>query len=406
MKIGSLFSGYGGLDLGIRLALGDIETVWVSDIEAGPCKILAERFPGVPNLGDVTQVDWTRVEPVDVLCGGFPCQDVSLAGARRGLSEGTRSGLWTEMWKAIRQLRPRMVVIENVPGLLSARADSDMELCPVCMGDGSADYMRALGAVLADLAQIGYDAQWTSVRASDVGAPHRRERVFILAYPAGNPWRLSKRNGGNAAYPGGAGWGLTRDTATGETPRRGTPAVDSRRGGTSASDADRDLFGQYCGESFAEETGPDEGHGSANLGRGSRTVKLLPTPRATDGTKGGPNQRGSSGDFMLPSAVVQLLPTPKARDGDWGDYSTVIARWEQVLGRPAPAPTTPSKTGKPQLSPAFVEWMMGLPDGWVTGVGISRSQQLRALGNGVVPQQAAAALEMLLQRLTRMEATR
>lgn len=183
---------------------------------------------------------------------------------------------------------------------------------------------------------------------------------------------------------------------------------------------------------------------------------LLPTPRATDGTKGGPGQRGSSGDLMLPSAVqhllptpaahepggtaeqyherlrqhdgreatflplgmaVQLLPTPRASDGpdpsshgrtwsstdnnlhtvakkgQWGDYAPAIARWEHALGRPAPEPTQTSKKGNPQLSARFVEWLMGLPDGWVTDVpDITRNQALKALGNGVVPQQAAAAL--------------
>lgn len=116
---------------------------------------------------------------------------------------------------------------------------------------------------------------------------------------------------------------------------------------------------------------------------GLRTIpRILPTPRATDGTKGGPNQRGSSGDFMLPSAV---------QADRWGDYASAIARWETVLGRPAPDPTEPGRNGNPRLSPRFVEFMMGLPAGWVTDVDISRNEQLKALGNGVVPQQAAAA---------------
>lgn len=155
---------------------------------------------------------------------------------------------------------------------------------------------------------------------------------------------------------------------------------------------------------------------------------LLPTPRATDGTKGGPNQRGSSGDLMLPSAV-HLLPTPacndmgegktveawdewtarmKARHSNgnghgaslaieeqravrWGQYAPAIARWEVILGRPAPAPTETTMKGARRLSPRFVEHMMGLPAGWVTDRGLSRPDQLKCLGNGVVPQQAAAA---------------
>ena len=118
---------------------------------------------------------------------------------------------------------------------------------------------------------------------------------------------------------------------------------------------------------------------------------LLPTPRATDGTKGGPNQRGSSGDLMLPSAV---------HADRWGDYAAAIARWERTLGRPAPNPTKPGRTGNPRLNPQLVEWMMGWPPGHVTNVpGITDPQALRICGNGVVPQQADAATRALLHDL-------
>lgn len=184
MKIGSLFSGYGGLELGIIDAIGG-EVVWHCEFDKAPSKILETRFPGIPNFGDVTQVDWATVEPVDVLCGGFPCQDVSLAGKRAGLKDGTRSGLWAHFATAIETLRPRLVVIENVRGLLSADATvGEMESCPWCMGEDDSEHrLRALGAVLGTLADIGYDAEWLTVPASAAGAPHRRERVFIVAYP-------------------------------------------------------------------------------------------------------------------------------------------------------------------------------------------------------------------------------
>jgi len=159
-------------------------------------------------------------------------------------------------------------------------------------------------------------------------------------------------------------------------------------------------------------------------------VSLLPTPRATDGTKGGPNQRGSSGDLMLPSAV-HLLPTPSVADGmgghlsrsgdrshelllpgvakemgqtnRWGDYALAIARAEALFAhRPAPAPTEPGAKGGHRLSARFVEWLMGVPEGWVTDVpGITRSQTLKALGNGVAPPQCAAALRAYLHDTTR-----
>ena len=185
VKIGSLFSGYGGLDLAVKAVTG-AEVAWHCEWEDAPSKVLEANFPGVPNFHDVSKVDWESVEPVDILTGGFPCQDLSLAGKRAGLKEGTRSGLWLEFAKAIEILNPRLVVIENVRGLLSATAHSDMELCEWCMGEArnGEPLLRALGAVLGSLADLGYDAKWTGLRAADTGAPHNRFRVFIIAYPA------------------------------------------------------------------------------------------------------------------------------------------------------------------------------------------------------------------------------
>ena len=183
MKIGSLFSGYGGLDLAVSAVTGG-EVVWHCEWDDAPAKILAKHFPDVPNYRDVSKVDWSQVEPVDILTGGFPCQDLSLAGKRAGLKEGTRSGLWSEFFKAIETLKPRLVVIENVRGILSAEAHSDLEQCTWCMGNDTGEpSLRALGAVLGSLASIGYDAKWQGVRAADAGAPHNRFRVFIVAFP-------------------------------------------------------------------------------------------------------------------------------------------------------------------------------------------------------------------------------
>lgn len=117
------------------------------------------------------------------------------------------------------------------------------------------------------------------------------------------------------------------------------------------------------------------------------TARYLPTARAGDGEKGGPNQRGSSGDRMLPSAVQ-----------DWREYEPAIRRQEKVFGRPAPLPTELSKSGKPRLSPRFSEWLMGCPDGWIVDApGITRNEALKAAGNGVVPQQCAAAAVRFLE---------
>lgn len=349
--IGSLFSGYGGLDLAAQSTFAR-PLAFVSDIEPGPCKILAHHYPDVPNLGDVTAVDWAPWRGlISVLTGGFPCQDVSTAGRRRGLIKGvTRSGLWGEMHRA-------------------AAADSDMEPCPWCVGEGRGDALRALGAVLGDLADTGYDARWCGLRASDVGACHQRFRVFVLAYPNGSsirvepvsesgrdgqakPWEIVGDAAGHERWVGNRDDGHARDTNS--IDREGWPASGLPR-----------------------ETRP----------AARPALTLLPTPRASDGQHGGPSQRGSSGDLALPSSVHQAF----------GSFELAIARHAEALGRVAPDPTEPAPRGGRSLSPRFVEWMMCLPDGWVSDVpGLTRVQTLRALGNGVVPPQAEAALRYLL----------
>jgi DNA (cytosine-5)-methyltransferase 1 len=193
LKIGSLFSGYGGLDLAVSKVTG-ATVAWHCEWEDAPSKVLEANFPGVPNYRDVTKVDWSNVEPVDILTGGFPCQDLSLAGKRKGLTEGTRSGLWSEFALAIEVLKPKLVVIENVRGLLSAKANSGMEYGAEIMGKlKDRPPLRAMGAVLGDLADLGYDARWGGLRAADAGAPHNRFRIFIVAFPnsqSGSGWSI------------------------------------------------------------------------------------------------------------------------------------------------------------------------------------------------------------------------
>ncbi len=121
LRVGSLFSGYGGLDLAVEEVF-NARTVWFSEINEPVARVFAHHWPNVPNLGDITMIDWSQVEPVDILRGGFPCQDVSTVGKRAGLAPGTRSGLWAHMATAIEVLQPKWVFIENVRGLLSAPA--------------------------------------------------------------------------------------------------------------------------------------------------------------------------------------------------------------------------------------------------------------------------------------------
>ena len=131
---GALFAGMGGLELGVQTILGG-RTLWHSEFDAAASRVLAHHWPNVPNLGDITEIDWATTPRVNVLTGGSPCQDVSTAGARRGMKPGTRSGLWASMSDAIQILKPDLVVWENVRGVLSAEAHSELEPCTGCVGD-------------------------------------------------------------------------------------------------------------------------------------------------------------------------------------------------------------------------------------------------------------------------------
>jgi len=185
MKIGSLFSGCGCLDMAVeKVTGGTVE--WFCEYDDAPSKILSHHWPNTPNFKDVTKVNWHEIPPVDILTGGSPCQDLSTAGRRAGMTEGTRSNLWVNMREAIEILHPKLVVWENVKGARSAKAasESDMEQSERLLDGGSSGHLRALGRVLGDLAEIGYDTEWTSLRASDVGAPQHRERVFLIATPS------------------------------------------------------------------------------------------------------------------------------------------------------------------------------------------------------------------------------
>ena len=378
LTYGSLFAGYSGLDMGVQSVIGG-RTAWVSENEPGPSRILAHHYPDAPNLGDITRINWSSVDPVDILTGGFPCQDVSHAGRRAGMirdGDGkTRSGLWGDMRQAIDTLRPSLVVVENVRGLLSATVDSDVEPCPWCLGDGGGEpHLRALGAVLADLADVGYDAWWTGLRASGVGAPHGRFRVFIFATPK-DADRTTR--------------GEWRAPASREETQGGARSDAGRRSGTPSPDP--------------KSIGWDEGRAEpAGIG-GRLHAPFGGAPLAADADINGralvrrvdPVLRDAHG--LHRSHGHGARPEPEK----WGAYAAAVARWERVLGAPAPDPTEPGANGNRRLAAPFAEWMMGLPAGWVTSpeIGLTRNEQLKAIGNGVVPQQAAAATRWWLEQV-------
>lgn len=295
MKIGSMFSGYGGLDYAIEQMTG-AKPAWFVEFDKAPSKILAHNYPGVPNFGDVTAVDWGEVEPVNILTGGYPCQPFSMAGNRKGTNDERH--LWPYVRKAISSLQPDLTVLENVSG------------------------HRSLGfsRVLGDMAEDGLHARWVSVRASDIGAPHHRERLFIaVTHPASKRLKAQR-------FP-------LRQAA------------------------------QIAGDNNGECA------------------------------------------FSGVSDPTHLMRELGLR---WGDYGASAFVWSLLFGAPPPVVVdqvsylhkelfgTRFPEFRTAINPEFIEWMMGLPAGWVTGVpGVARTAQVKALGNGVCPPQAGYALQLL-----------
>lgn len=365
-RIGSLCSGYEGLGMGLAEALGiDLSDslAWHAEYEAAPSMVLAHHWPHVPNLHDITTIDWDAIEPVDWVTAGYPCQPFSMAGKRLGENDGRH--LWPHLIEGIRRVRPGHVLLENVAGHLS-------------MG---------FGRVLADLAECGYVGSWVRLPASGVGAPHRRERVFIVAADADDE-----------RYEGLGARGCGTEFAAIEGDRPTPPDAEGKRRGEGRPEP----AGQLRGSDSAERgNGP-----AADAERGGRDGRA-PQPL---GCKVG--RAAAAGDREDAPAdphsdALRLEPVAEPwRSGeigpglpgvDWGVYGPAIERWQRILGRPAPDPTQLGTRGGRQLAPKFVEWMQGLPMGHVTAVpGLSRNEQLKILGNGVVPAQCAEAVRWLL----------
>jgi len=282
MKIGSLCSGYGGLDMAVE-AFYEAETAWMSDIDKSSSLVIDKRW-NLPNLGDLRRVDWSAVEPIDILTAGYPCQPFSNAGQRKGLNDPRH--IWPDIKQIVSKLRPTVVILENVRGHLSL----------------------GFKEVLQDFTEIGYDAKWSIVRASDVGAPHQRSRLFIIAHP---------------------------NSPTNKQLRRAHRTIYGERK-EFINRTDRKIFRSSC--------------------------ETISDPNTEQLSTNGQTQR-----------LGWRFETPS-----------------QLSMRRTPNPLDQSK-----LNPIFVEYMMGLPEGWVTDLGLSRAQQFKLLGNGVVPQQAYEAIRRL-----------
>ena len=303
------------------------ETVWICEFDKHASKVIDAHF-NVPNYGDLKTTDWTQVESIDILTAGYPCQPFSHAGSRKGAADERH--LWPYIKEIIGILRPRFVVLENVRG----------------------HFGLGFREVLSDLASIRYDARWTLIRASEVGAPHRRERLFIVAHPIGT--RPSRAESSS----------LSPD--------------ESRFAGKNTNDKYTYTNCQRCnlGQNSGNEV---EYQGQSQL-IASRLVETITTH-----TNGDSCTQSRRADSQLRAEGVGLRGRQNKRQAG--------AKFRFSLEMDTK--TVPAPLDQGRLNVKFVEYMMGLPDGWVTDVDITRAQMLKILGNGVVPQQAYRALEIL-----------
>lgn len=280
MKIGSLCTGYGGLDLAVE-AHFNAETIWCADNDKYAAQVIEQRF-GIANFGDIKSIHWETVPDIDILTAGYPCQPFSTAGSRKGTDDPRH--IFPYIAKALDALRPRYFIFENVRGHLSLGFKEVLEI----------------------LAPMGYVIKWGIVRASDAGAPHRRERLFIYG---------------------------ELESSYADCIRR-----EFREPTTQGNQGESQFKSAEC-SSINSNTNNE----------------YKPYDR----------QMQKLGRRFTPRREMQLLTAPNPLDQD------------------------------NKLNAKFVEYMMGLPAGWVTDCGLTRAQQLKMLGNGVVPQQAELALELL-----------
>ena len=436
-RILSLFTGYGGLDMAIETVTGG-RVIAVSDIDPGPCKLLAARRPECPNLGDIKAVKWEDVDSFDVLVGGYPCQPFSMAGRRAGKDDPRH--LWPNVLEAIETHQPKQVFLENVRGHLYLGFDT----------------------VLTDLANAGYSVTWTILAASSVGTAHRRERLYIYATP-GHAANMSEVSLPDKLPTAGVldTDGLTVLDRVDESVRRSstvmplfpTPkAGDGVMGRPRTSGRPIEKSGHLptivtllpaATDLLPTPTARDHKGASAKNRTGGKALgdmpTLLPTPNTMDDmyTRNGEamerqlrrgegpdaSRRTSMGN-LREDIMVTLDPTrfvtddPDERDkalmdaglarswspfnnAEWGKYAHAVARWSMVFGALPPAPVEPNTKGNPRLTAAFCEWLMGVPAGHITGedMNLSRTEAIKLAGNGVVPHAAVAAFTRLLDRM-------
>lgn len=277
VKIGSLFAGIGGFELGLERSWGNAETIWQVERDTFCQSILLKHWPQSIIYNDVKDITKDKVKPVDVLIGGFPCQDISTAGNQKGVYDGEKSSLWWEMWRIVGDLRPRIVIMENVANIIRL---------------GGAD-------VVGSLAQIGYDCEWTVISARQFGAPHLRERWFGVAYSQSlrgdihrESTKESQEKRKTRVHPG-----LIGEQYIGEGPKRSNPTTNS----IESRFQRQSKHSQQLDTQFINERGDRQNHGS-DKGRGYWKTTPYPSPfcRVDDGISNRVARLRALGNAIVP----------------------------------------------------------------------------------------------------------
>jgi DNA (cytosine-5)-methyltransferase 1 len=340
LTVGSLFSGIGGLDLGLERA--GMKVIWQSEIDPYACKVLKKHWPEVPNHGDIKQIDWRTVEPVDVICGGYPCQPFSTAGKRRGTEDPRH--LWPWVRTAISELRPQYAILENVRGHLT---------------------MGGL-QVIGELAEIGYDAEWRVISAAGLGAPHRRDRIIIVAYPTE---LLSNGSNNNARV------GMESQTISqfGDSSR--SENVANTNGGDASNGRQRaNVQGQN------RSRGDDRSRSGSNLGQISLGSSREGSRDVADTCEQQPNGRGhqhGAGTIEERQTIQEQVDRSSSNVAYSNHGGHVYAQIEKQ-----------PDIGRRSKEIGRLQWEVEPDVGRVADGIPNRVDRLKGLGNAVVPQVA------------------
>lgn len=353
MTFGSLFTGIGGFDLGFEKA--GMECLWQVEIDKSCTQTLNKHWGGVAKYGDIVDVGRSSLKRVDVACGGFPCQDVSIAGRRAGL-DGERSGLWFEFARVIEEMRPEWVVIENVPGLLSSNKGRDF------------------AAIIGRLAELGYGFAWRVLDSKNFGVAQRRRRVFIVGH-----------SGGSCAPPATVLFepeSLSGDIAKGRQEGHIAPTLSASGAGTSRTKArgsEQDFYvvqkavtvlNDQDGD-FMYETEDYAGTLMANMG-GHQPIICIQGNMTGRKDENGPNGQGFAEEESytlntIDRHAIAIANTILTREGHRHDPSseTYITHGDIVR----------------RLTPLECERLQGFPDNWTAGH--SDTARYRMIGNAV-----------------------